>query len=91
MPVDWVDDENSRVDLVATAVADLKGVVRLLKGFATGDIPMQAIRAQFGDRAGGRAHCFIRVRFAAVGVMSTVAYLLIFLLLAPSEPRVPIS
>ncbi|MCB0933651.1 MAG: bifunctional glycosyltransferase family 2/GtrA family protein [Mycobacterium sp.] len=84
VPVDWVDDENSRVDLVATAVADLKGVVRLLKGFATGDIPMQAIRAQFGDRAGApRSLLHQSVRFAAVGVMSTVAYLLIFLLLRP--------
>lgn len=84
VPVDWVDDEDSRVDLVATAVADLKGVVRLLKGFATGDIPIQAIRAQFGDRAGApRSLLHQSVRFAAVGVMSTVAYLLIFLLLRP--------
>jgi hypothetical protein len=30
VPVDWVDDPDSRVDLVATAVADLKGVWRLL-------------------------------------------------------------
>jgi putative flippase GtrA len=29
VPVDWVDDPDSRVDIVATAVADLKGVARL--------------------------------------------------------------
>jgi glycosyltransferase involved in cell wall biosynthesis len=29
VPVDWVDDPDSRVDLLATAVADLRGVARL--------------------------------------------------------------
>jgi glycosyltransferase involved in cell wall biosynthesis len=29
VPVDWVDDPDSRVDIVATAVADLRGVARL--------------------------------------------------------------
>ncbi len=30
VPVDWVDDPDSRVDIVATALADLKGIARLL-------------------------------------------------------------
>jgi glycosyltransferase involved in cell wall biosynthesis len=30
VPVDWVDDPDSRVDLLATATADLRGVARLL-------------------------------------------------------------
>jgi putative flippase GtrA len=29
VPVDWVDDPDSRVDIVSTAVADLRGVARL--------------------------------------------------------------
>src|SRR6202042_2768151 len=29
VPVDWIDDADSRVKLVATAVADLRGIVRL--------------------------------------------------------------
>ena len=29
VPVDWVDDPDSRVDIVPTAMADLKGVWRL--------------------------------------------------------------
>jgi hypothetical protein len=29
MPVDWVDDPDSRVDIVRTAIEDLKGVARL--------------------------------------------------------------
>src|SRR6202050_4017985 len=29
VPVDWIDDSDSRVDVLATALADLRGVVRL--------------------------------------------------------------
>jgi glycosyltransferase involved in cell wall biosynthesis len=47
--VDWVDDPDSRVQIVPTALADLRGVARL------------ALRARF-------------VRFALVGIASTVAY-----------------
>jgi glycosyltransferase involved in cell wall biosynthesis len=31
VPVDWVDDPDSRVDIVATALTDLAGVVRMLR------------------------------------------------------------
>jgi putative flippase GtrA len=31
VPVDWVDDPDSRVDVVSTAAADLKGIFRLLR------------------------------------------------------------
>jgi putative flippase GtrA len=31
VPVDWVDDPDSRVDIVSTALADLRGVTRLLR------------------------------------------------------------
>jgi putative flippase GtrA len=55
VPVDWVDDPDSRVDIVPTAIADLKGVARLLR----------APRL---------------VRFAGVGVASTLVYLLLFAL-----------
>jgi hypothetical protein len=30
LPVDWVEDADSRVDIIATALADLRGVARLL-------------------------------------------------------------
>ncbi|BBZ78238.1 sugar translocase [Mycolicibacterium anyangense] len=84
VPVDWIDDPDSRVDIVATAIADLKGVARLLKGFGTGEIPVQAIGAQFGNRAGApRSLLNQGVRFAAIGVLSTLAYLALFLLLRP--------
>jgi len=29
VPVDWVEDTDSRVDIVSTALADLRGVARL--------------------------------------------------------------
>ncbi|MCB1289670.1 bifunctional glycosyltransferase family 2/GtrA family protein [Mycolicibacterium sp.] len=84
VPVDWVDDPDSRVHIVATAVADLKGVGRLLTGFATGAIPVAAIGAQFGDQAGApRSLLHQSVRFAAVGVFSTLAYLALFVMLRP--------
>ena len=48
MLVDWVDDPESRFDIVATAVADLKGVARLFGGLASGRIPVDRIRAHLG-------------------------------------------
>ncbi|WP_406814389.1 glycosyltransferase [Mycobacterium sp. M23085] len=84
VPVDWVDDPDSRVDIVATALADLKGIVRLIKGFGNGEIPVQAIGAQFGDRANAPRSLLNQcVRFATIGMFSTLTYLLLFLLLRP--------
>ncbi|HEY7051590.1 MAG TPA: bifunctional glycosyltransferase family 2/GtrA family protein [Mycobacterium sp.] len=87
VPVDWVDDPDSRVDIVATARADLSGIARLLKGFATGAIPVQTLAAQLGSsRVSAAPRSLLRqgVRFAAVGVTSTIAYLLLFLALHPA-------
>jgi putative flippase GtrA len=85
VPVDWIDDPDSRVDIVATAVADLKGVARLLKGFGTGEIPVGAIAAQFAPGAtAGTSRSLLRqgVYFATIGIVSTVAYLALFLALS---------
>jgi hypothetical protein len=82
---DLVDDPDSRVDSAATALADLCGVARLGRGLATGRLPVAALRAirprpltspsLAGEPVGlaGQA-----VRFAAIGVASTIAYLLLF-------------
>jgi putative flippase GtrA len=56
VPVDWVDDPDSRVAIVSTAVQDLRGVARLLAASQV-------------------------ARFVAVGVASTLAYALLYLLL----------
>ena len=84
VPVDWVDDPDSRVDIVATAVADLEGMARVARALATGALPLAALRAQLGrepiavpgvpPRLAGQL-----VRFGAVGVASTLAYLALFL------------
>src|SRR4051794_22029685 len=84
VPVDWVDDPDSRVDILATATADLKGVGRLLHGFASGSIPVNTIAAQLGSsrRSAAPGSLFRQVvRFGAVGVASTAAYLVLFVLL----------
>jgi putative flippase GtrA len=88
IPVDWIDDPDSRVDIIATAVADLKGVLRLGRALATGQLPVAAVRAQLGRGALEPAVSGVpaglagqAVRFAAVGAVSTLAYLLLFLML----------
>ncbi len=44
VPVDWIDDLDSRVDIVATALADLRGMARLGRGLATGSIRVPRLR-----------------------------------------------
>jgi putative flippase GtrA len=80
VPVDWTDDPDSRVDIVPTALADLRGMVRLARGMASGRIPVSAIPTYSGEDV-PRGLTSQLVRFAAVGVASTVAYLLLFLLM----------
>jgi putative flippase GtrA len=83
VPVDWVDDPDSRVDIIATASADLKGVARLLKGFATGAIPVPTLAAQLGSSRAAAPRSLLRqlVRFGAIGAACTAAYLVLFVLL----------
>lgn len=86
VPVDWIDDPDSRVHIWATALADLRGVARLGRALLTGELPISALRRELGralpdppgvpPRLAGQA-----VRFAVIGAASTVAYLLLFLLL----------
>jgi glycosyltransferase involved in cell wall biosynthesis len=56
VPVDWIEDPDSRVAIVRTAIEDLRGVARL------------AAASQVA-------------RFMGVGVVSTIAYALLFLLI----------
>jgi putative flippase GtrA len=91
VPVDWVDDPDSRVDVVRTASADLRGVARLARGFATGSIPVATLRERLGRSpavpARGEPGFTTQVlRFAAVGVASTLAYLLLYVVLRSVWP-----
>jgi putative flippase GtrA len=95
VPVDWVDDPDSRVDLVATALADLRGVARVGRALASGRLPLHTVRSQLG-RAPLAPPADVPatltrqlVRFATVGVASTLAYLVLFLLLRPGVGAQP--
>lgn len=84
VPVDWTDDPNTTVDIVATAMEDLRGVARLMKGMGTGAIPLARVREQLhrSPAANGTNPLFGQmVRFAAVGAASTGAYFGLYLLL----------
>jgi putative flippase GtrA len=88
VPVDWIDDPDSRVDIGSTARADLAGIARMLRAFATGRLPVAELREQIGrqplrDPLPGVPTGLVRqfVRFALVGVLSTLAYLAVFVLL----------
>jgi putative flippase GtrA len=45
VPVDWVDDPDSRVEVLATALADLRGIARLGRDLAAGRLPLSELRA----------------------------------------------
>ncbi|MEP6464270.1 MAG: glycosyltransferase, partial [Frankiaceae bacterium] len=81
VPVDWVDDADSRVDLWPTAMADLRGIARLTIGLATGRIPVPAVGPGLHHRPPSSSLAMQVLRFAAVGVLSTAAYVLLYLLL----------
>jgi putative flippase GtrA len=86
VPVDWADDPDSRVDIVATALADVRGIARLMRALLTGRIPLHDLRRQLGREPAplpGIAPGLGRqlVRFGAIGVASTLAYLVLFVLL----------
>nr|WP_284291071.1 GtrA family protein [Angustibacter aerolatus] len=72
-----------------TALADLRGVVRLGHALATGRLPLSQVRASLGRGAltapkGVPAGLLSQVvRFAGVGVLSTLAYLALFVALRP--------
>jgi putative flippase GtrA len=75
VPVDWTDDPDSRVDIVQTAIADLRGIARLTRDLARGRIPLRAHRNDSATRPLSTQ----LFRFCGVGVASTIAYVVLFL------------
>jgi putative flippase GtrA len=75
VPVDWVDDPDTRVDIVATARADLRGIIRLGRALSRGRLPLAAVPGV------PRGLLPQLVRFALVGAASTAAYLILFVIL----------
>jgi putative flippase GtrA/glycosyltransferase involved in cell wall biosynthesis len=83
VPVDWVDDPDSRVDILSTAREDLKGMVRVTRGLASGRIPVDRVYEELGRHPfdSPRPPTFFGqvIRFGAVGLLSTAAYALLYL------------
>jgi len=90
VPVDWIDDPDSSVDIIDTALEDLRGVWRIGRAFATGQIPLRDIATQLGRSPSPQPDdvppALLRefVRFATVGVVSTIAFVALFVSTRPT-------
>jgi putative flippase GtrA len=77
IPVEWVDDPDSRVHIVSTAQEDLKGLWRLSHGPAL----RRARRLRHSEGPPpDEATADQLLSFAGVGLLSTLSYLLLFAL-----------
>ncbi|OIV37838.1 glycosyl transferase [Mangrovactinospora gilvigrisea] len=85
VPVDWVDDPDSRVDILRTALDDLKGMARVTRRALSGalnlPVPERVAKAQLPTGMKRQLPSF-----AIIGVCSTVAYLVLYLLLRQVSP-----
>jgi len=70
VPVDWVDDPDSSVDITATALADIRGITRLGRDIASGAIRFSDVAVTGSGQA---------LRFIAVGIASTALYAVLYL------------
>jgi putative flippase GtrA len=88
VPVDWVDDPDSRVDVINTAINDLKGCWRVGRALATGALPVRELQRSLGREplVPGVPQGMVgqMVRFGIVGIASTLAFALLYLLLHPA-------
>ncbi|WP_024801818.1 bifunctional glycosyltransferase family 2/GtrA family protein [Nocardia sp. BMG51109] len=87
VPVDWIDDPDSRVDIADTARKDLLGVWRVGRGLASGSLPVNELRRAIGREplVDGVPLGMVGqlVRFGIIGVASTLAYMLLYVILQP--------
>jgi glycosyltransferase involved in cell wall biosynthesis len=88
VPVDWTDDASSTVNILQTAVDDVRGIIRVATSLAFHRLPLAAVYAELGRRPlqPPRARSFFghALRFAAVGIVSTIAYAMLYLMLQPA-------
>ncbi|MFI0977903.1 glycosyltransferase [Streptomyces sp. NPDC021093] len=82
VPVDWVDDPESSVRILRTAVEDLKGVWRVGRALAVGALPLDRLARPFGDDPRDREIAAVPrglarqlIGFCCVGALSTLLYL----------------
>jgi putative flippase GtrA len=77
VPVDWIEDQDSRVDLLPTILEDLRGIWRLWRRRQVGLPP----KATAGRGLVPTDLARQLVRFSAIGILSTGAYFGIYWLL----------
>jgi glycosyltransferase involved in cell wall biosynthesis len=84
LPVDWIDDPDSRVDILSTANADLRGIWRLLRG--PRHVELIGVRRRVFPRRtlGSQAR-----RFVGIGIVSTAAWAVLYLLLRGALTPLP--
>ena len=83
VPVDWVDDPDSRVDILRTATDDVRGILRLGRGLMTGRLPVGDVAERLGRasaEAGGGRLGMQMAMFGLVGIASTLTYAVLYLL-----------
>ena len=82
VPVDWIDDADSRVDILACALGDLRGVCRVRWALLRGRLNVPALGTTGPAGAGvPRGLAWQLPRFVLLGMASTLAYVLLYLLL----------
>jgi len=79
VPVDWIDDPDSRVDVIRTAADDLRGLWRMRLTFWRGG---GVVRRPGSGRVTSSPLGAQLVRFASIGVVSTVVFAALFAVLA---------
>ena len=79
VPVDWVDDPDSRVRVASTAMDDLRGIWRMVRRFSAGegDLPEWLPASEVSPGLTGQV-----IRFAGIGAVSTATFAVLFVLLA---------
>jgi putative flippase GtrA len=83
VPVDWLDDPDSRVEIASTALADVKGIARLSRALSRGKLALPAPPDRARSAAASAAPAGLArqlVRFGLIGVASTLAYLMLYLI-----------
>ena len=91
VPVDWVDDPDSRVDVVSTAMGDLRGIGRMVRRFATGGGTLPPGALDTTTPAVEPALAGQLLRFAGVGTLSTALFAMLFLGLAGPVGMNPVA
>ncbi len=93
VPVDWIDDPDSRVDVATTVREDLWGILRMLRRFAAGEgsLPPGAVVREHEGPVVEPALAGQLIAFAGVGVATTALFAILFLLLTGPGAMGPVA